>query len=197
VSEIYSLAAASENQFLNMMERILSERIERITSTSNALPEAADLQYDRNILDAHRDQIRSTVSFLTAHDDPTWFLLSQNQPQHLEKEVTRAARQTLERDFLHLQNRVTQQILRCERAMDMITDKASLSEAQRSNSQSEGLAKLTRLTTLVTIFYVPASFVCTFFGMNFKVFGQGDLDIWIWGAVSAPLLVLSVFFLYR
>ncbi|RYO26792.1 hypothetical protein AA0111_g7850 [Alternaria arborescens] len=201
VSEVYSFAAAAENQFLNMMRNILDNRIESIVreslqsknSTHDALPERANIQYDRTILDAHSDRISNVIAFLKAADDPVWF---PNVDHHDRREAVRA-RTSLVHDFQHLHAQIIQLIQRCERAMDMVAHNASLLEAKRSNLQSEGLEKLTRLTTIVTLLYVPLSFVCTFFGMNFSTFGQGKLSLWIWAAVSAPVMLVSLVFLRR
>jgi len=201
ISEVYAYAAAAESQFLNMMRTILDKRIKSIAgedlqkkaSISDALPERINLQHDRAILDAHSDRISNTVSFLKTADDPVWFLPFDD---HAPNEAT-TARGTLLRDFQHLHTQVVQLIQLCERAMGMVAENASLLEAKRSNLQSEGIEKLTRLTTVITLLYVPLSFVCTFFGMNFSAFGQGDLSLWIWAAVSAPVLLISLLYLKR
>jgi len=199
VSEVYSFAAAAENQFLNMMRKTLDKRIDGIlreglqsgASTPDALPERTNLQYDRAILDTHSNHISNTIAFLKAADDPIWFLPFKDQAS----DEGTAARISLTHDFQHLHNQVIQLIYRCERAMDMVAHNASLMEAKRSNLQSEGLEKLTRLTTLVSLLYVPLSFVCSFFGMNFSAFGQGELSMWVWAAASAPVLLISLVFL--
>ena len=203
VTEVYSFAAAAENQFLNMMRKILDTRIESIvreglqsrTSTPDALPERTNIQYDRTILDAHAGRISSMVAFLKTADDPVWFPGAAFD-DHIYADITKA-RMSLLHDFQHLHAQAVQLIQRCERAMDMVAHNASLLEAKRSNLQSEGLEKLTRLTTIVTLLYVPLSFVCTFFGMNFSTFGQGKLSLWIWAAVSVPVVLISLVFLRR
>jgi Mg2+ and Co2+ transporter CorA len=201
VSEVYAFAAAAENQFLNMMTKILENRMEDImregiqgtTLTQNTLPERINIQYDRSVLDAHSNRIRNILAFLRVADDPVWFPPLKDSASDEVAEVQRS----LIHDFQHLQTQVVQLIQRCERAMELIAHNASLSEAKRSNLQSEGLQKLTRLTTVVTLLYVPLSFVCSFFGMNFSAFGQGELGLWIWAVVSVPVLLVSLFFLKR
>ncbi|KAJ4299618.1 hypothetical protein N0V90_004864 [Kalmusia sp. IMI 367209] len=205
LNEIYSFAAAAENQFLNMMEQILLDRMELATLRSSeiaALDSSAhiesltfDIQFDRNILDAHRVRLNGTVAFLQANDDPIWFPRRHEPlPADLIDKVT-AANLKLLRDFQHLAFRVETLIDRSERVMEMVANNANLTESKRSFLQADGLAKLTRLTTIITILYVPLSFVCSLFGMNFKQFGQGDLSLWVWGAVSVPIILISLFFL--
>ncbi|KAH7092429.1 hypothetical protein FB567DRAFT_237570 [Paraphoma chrysanthemicola] len=195
LSEIYTFAAAAENQFLNMIDQILTERVDSLMLDPDdaKCPKTSDIQYDRSILDAHRNQIKGIITFLTAHDDPAWFQPS----QHNASSETTAARNSLLRDFQHLETRVKALILRCERAMEIIMNNASLAEARLTNNQSKELASLTRMTTLVTILYVPLSFVSSFFGMNFKEFGQGGLSLWVWAAVSLPVIISSAFLLRR
>jgi len=202
VSEIYSFAAAAENQFLNMMKEILDERLKGIieeglqtkSPSPNALPERTDLQYDRSILEAHSDRINDIIAFLKAADDSVWFLpFAKPGPN----EATTAARMSLLQDFQYLHTQFVQLVQRCERAMEIVAHNASLLEAKRSNSQSDDLEQLTRLTTGVTLVYVPISFVCTFFGMNFSTFGQGDLPLWVFVAISVPVLLISLIFLKR
>jgi hypothetical protein len=194
LNEVFAFAAASENQFLNMIDEVLNDRMESLTSAPDDEngPKVHDIQYDRNILDAHRIRIKEHVAFLIAHDDATWFEpFRANTPAEAV-----AARLSLTRDFQHLEARANYLVLRCERAMEMIMNNASLTEARFSNQQSVGVANLTRMTTLVTILYVPSSFVCAFFGMNFSDFGQGDLGLWVYASVSVPVLGISLIFLY-
>jgi Mg2+ and Co2+ transporter CorA len=195
LKEVYAFAAAAENQYLNMVDQMISERIDILARmpAGTESPSSSDIQYDRNILDTHRVRIRATVVFLTAYDDPVWF-----QPfKGNASDETFTARVELMRDFQYLEQRIVQLILRCERGMEMLASNASLSEARQSNTQSEGLAKLTRLTTFVTILYVPLSYVSSFFGMNFSTFGQGDVKLWVWAVVSVPIFIVSLFFALR
>ncbi|KAL4888298.1 hypothetical protein BDV59DRAFT_211209 [Aspergillus ambiguus] len=53
-----------------------------------------------------------------------------------------------------------------------------------------------RTITLLTLIYLPASFVATFFGMNFFDYGGGEFEmshrLWIFFAVAIPLTIFTV-----
>ncbi|KAI4935512.1 uncharacterized protein J4E92_002803 [Alternaria infectoria] len=202
VSEIYAFAAAAEDQLLNMMKEIIDERMYALVKvdmqnepSSKALSERINLQCDLSVLEERSDRISDIIAFLKAADDPVWFPPFANPTPN---GPIMTARMNLLQDFQYLYTRIRQLIQRCERAMEIVAHNASLSEAKRSNSQSKNLEHLTRLTTGLTLVYVPLSFVCTFFGMNFSIFGQGDLPIWIFFAISVPvLLILLIILLWK
>lgn len=68
---------------------------------------------------------------------------------------------------------------------------ASVAESKKVLEQAKGVENLTRLAFA----FVPLSITASFFGMNFKQLGQGDLPLWIWFAVSVPIFALSVVFM--
>lgn len=81
----------------------------------------------------------------------------------------------------------------CDREIGLLMNNA-VKESQRAISQAEGVAKLTRLA----FFFIPLSLTSSFFGMNFsQLVGAAGaiLSIWLWFAVSAPVLAASFAFL--
>ena len=80
---------------------------------------------------------------------------------------------------------------RCEKGMAVIMNNAMLAETRRSVSQANGVAKL----TFIAFFYIPLSFVCSFFGMNFEELGTGKLSLWTWFATSIPIFAFTLCFI--
>lgn len=70
----------------------------------------------------------------------------------------------------------------------MLMNSAVVAESRKNMQQTERMKKPTLLATL----FIPLSFSTSVFGMNFRQFGQGHLSIWIWAAVSVPILVVAV-----
>jgi CorA-like Mg2+ transporter protein len=63
---------------------------------------------------------------------------------------------------------------------------AGLREAHESVKYADSVG---RVTTLAFIF-IPLSFVTSFFGMNVREFGTGDVQIWVVPAVAAGLALV-------
>lgn len=89
------------------------------------------------------------------------------------KVVTQEKRNALIAEYERIIRRLTGLAKRCSRSATYIINNASVQEARNSKAQAE---RLEHLTTLAFIF-VPVTFVCTFFGMNFGEFDQGHLSI--------------------
>lgn len=77
---------------------------------------------------------------------------------------------------------------KCTDASSIMRDDAMYREAQRAIKQSTALAKL----TLLAFFFMPLSITTSFFSMSLKELHlDHPLSIWVWFAVSVPLLVVS------
>lgn len=64
----------------------------------------------------------------------------------------------------------------CESGMTTLTNSSVMEETRRSAELSVVVWRY----TAVAVVFVPLSFVCSFFGMNFAEMGQGELRLWIW-----------------
>ncbi|KAL8675631.1 MAG: hypothetical protein Q9224_007455, partial [Gallowayella concinna] len=93
-------------------------------------------------------------------------------------------------DYEDLLARCSELSARCTTALDVTMNKALILESQKAIEQSERLKKLSLLAT----FFIPLSFTSSLFGMNFKVFGQGDLSIWLYAAVALPITIIPFLF---
>ncbi|KAL8724232.1 MAG: hypothetical protein Q9166_008063 [cf. Caloplaca sp. 2 TL-2023] len=97
---------------------------------------------------------------------------------------------SLMEDYEYLLARCSELSMRCTSAMDITMNKALVLESQKAIEQSERLKKLSLLAT----FFIPLSFTSSLFGMNFRVFGQGDLSVWLYVAVAVPVTIVPFMF---
>ena len=97
------------------------------------------------------------------------------------------ARTSLQKDFEELLRRTEVLSTRCKHGMNVKMSNASIAESERAIRQASRVEQLTRLA----FFYIPISFTTSFFGMNLGAVGQGKLQLWVWLAVSVPVLLMS------
>ncbi|KAI9775354.1 MAG: hypothetical protein M1839_001270 [Geoglossum umbratile] len=186
LTDLFKFTAFSEVQFLNMMETKLTEETDFSTINSRHSPTLSNILYSKKILDQHVQQIDETISSIKAHNRAGF---RADQPE-LDMEASIAAARLL-KDFEYLSERAKMLSVYCDRGMNIVMNNNMLAESQRAIQQAAGVAKLTKLA----FFYIPLSFTTSFFGMNFTQFGTGELSIWIWFIVSAPVFLVSVLLL--
>lgn len=75
--------------------------------------------------------------------------------------------------------------------MNIMMKRSVVLESRKAIEQTDRVKKL----TLPTTFLIPLSFTASSFGMNFEVFGQGRLGIWIFPTVAVPIMMLSYAFM--
>ncbi|CAG9952030.1 unnamed protein product [Clonostachys rosea f. rosea IK726] len=90
-------------------------------------------------------------------------------------------------DFEKLISRVESLSARCRGGMSICMSSASIEESQRAIKQ----ARQIELLTWFAFLYIPLSFTTSFFGMNVKSFGTGNVSLNVWFAVSIPLVAVS------
>lgn len=76
---------------------------------------------------------------------------------------------------------------RCDQEAAMITSRATFLDAQRGIELSKGSHRFALLAAI----YVPLSFACSIFGMNFVDVGDITGGFKIWASVTAPICLLS------
>jgi len=147
----------------------------------------SNLLYNQQVLDRHIHRIRENLTTLRTRNlsFPRGVLDSKKQC----KADTTAT--SLLQDYEYLLSRAQTLSEQFNRGMQVMMNNAMIKESQDAILQAEGVAKLTRLA----FFFIPTGFTCSFFGMNFAIFGQGELPIWVWFVASLPVLALSVVFM--
>lgn len=198
LSEIFTIVASAESQYLNMVEQKIKSEIEQVMGSkrqqdskegeeqSSAL---SNLVYYKTILDDHAKRLEENVSSIRSYGDPKW-------PKAIvakQQERVFKTQELLIKDFEYLLKRAGTLSSSCDRGVDIAGNNAMIAESRRAIQQAKRTSKL----TLLAFFYIPASFTTSFFGMNLKQLGQAEsLNIWVWVAVLVPTYVMSLVLLY-
>ncbi|KXT00873.1 hypothetical protein AC578_979 [Pseudocercospora eumusae] len=184
VSSIFAFSAASELQFLNMIKDVIHNDIREATIFRREDASLSNLLCNQLVLSEHISRLHANVSTIRARN--SWPRLS--CIPHDQREQIEQACATLLADFADLLQRAQDLANECERGIRKVEHLASQAESKRAIAQAKGVERLTRLAFV----FVPMSFTASFFGMNFKQFGQGPLSIWVWFAVTVPIILVSL-----
>lgn len=93
--------------------------------------------------------------------------------------------QKRDQDFVSIYDRLVNYQNWAEKLMNVMTTHVNLMETEKSISDSKSLARL----TVLGFFFVPLSFVATFFSMG-GGFSAGQSRFWIYFAVAVPLTLM-------
>ena len=186
LSELFTFAASSECQFLNLMQTQVQKDIHFLPAKMEI--SVANLKYSKSLLDEHVQRLRNTVDLLRNHELLNWPQASQPTTKDT---VDRALRTSL-LDYEHLLHRAQRLAAQCLEGTNMIMSGAMLAESRKGIIQAEGLTQL----TVLAFFFLPLSFTTSLFGTNFKQLGTGILDIWVMLVALVPILSLSTVVLY-
>jgi Mg2+ and Co2+ transporter CorA len=185
--ELFSFSASSELQYLNLIDEKLGPEM-GWAILAEETPSLSNLLYNREMLQTHIRQLKENIEIIKCRGSNHW-------PHALiDSDMSRKADDAanlLLRDFEFLLAKAENLSKRCDAGMTVVMNNANLAESKRAMAQASRVSKL----TLLAFFYVPLSFTASFFGMNFSQFGTSStLGIWLWFALSAPVLVLSFIF---
>ncbi|KAI1819343.1 hypothetical protein F4861DRAFT_147941 [Xylaria intraflava] len=188
LSELFQFAASAELQFLNFIHgRIEHELsfigVERGPINHEVLLE--NLRYIRVILKPHEQSLAEVSALLENRSSLDW--PRARQPDKSEKTAS-----MLLTDFRYLLAHAKSLARECEQGMAMLANAAALEESRRTVDMG---MRVERLTIIATIF-IPLSFVCSVWGMNFVELGTGSQHVW-WFFVTAGPIVLASFLIYR
>ena len=188
IQELFTFHAASELQYVNMLEQFVTNQISRAESKQVGTGMSSILHFDyaRSILIRHEAHIHKLFGSL---DTCLKGWKQHTTPSHCFDEELKS---TLWTDLDYLSTRIQNIITLCEAGRSTIMSNASIEEAKRSNEQAVLVTELTKATTRLTFIFLPISFLTSIFGMNFRQLGQGTLSIWLWVAIALPLLACCV-----
>lgn len=188
--EIFECCAASELQFLNLVENRLSRETSYEALLAKDTVSLSNLLYTREILQAHTQRLEENLEKIKCRGSSQW----PHPPENSEPgKKAKEAADVLLRDYEFLLAKAQNLAQRCERSMTVIMNNANIAESHRAMEQAKRVGKL----TMLAFFYVPLSFTASFFGMNFEQFGAGPyLGIWVWFVVTVPVMIMSIAF-YR
>lgn len=119
-----------------------------------------NLQNLKTLLGEHISDLAETIAVLRSQAAVDW----PNSTEADGKEAVRKVTQLLCFDFKHLQDRAEKLSVACSEGIDAMISASVISENKEAVQSAESVQKLTVLASL----YIPLSFACGFFGMNFK-----------------------------
>jgi hypothetical protein len=181
--ELYSFSAHSMCQFLNLIDSIIVAET-GYGSTTDKHFSHVNLLYHQDILTQQAKMLQHIIRGIEAQASR----LSFSSPESHEHAPLSDACHTLLANFRELLARNERLISRCARGMDVLMNRAMIEESKRAISQAKKIEQLTWLAS----FYIPLSFMTSFFGMNLGNLGsEGHLPLWLWFATSIPVLILS------
>lgn len=196
LSEIFAFTAASESQLLDLMRaKILPEMGMTLEQPTTISPSQdlhsstlSNLLYNKAILDEHIQRLKENVRSIKRYGGPGWHRSTEKE----QRRKVKAVNDMIKEDFESLLEQAKILSSHCDRGINIAGNTAMVAESKAAIIQAKWVSKL----TLLAFFFIPASFTTSLFGMNFTQFGQGDLGIWIWIVVLAPIYAISLFVLY-
>lgn len=181
LSEVFRFAAFSEVQFLNLIHNCIEHELSFVAlqdvDRRNAFS-LLNLKYIKTQLASHARNLAETVSTLENRHTLDW-------PRAPSSTAADQAAALLLTDFKYLLQRADDLARECEQGMTTLTNSSILEESRRS---TENAMRVQKLTVLATIF-IPLSFTCSFWGMNFAELGTGTVHLWAWFATGAPIIM--------
>ena len=187
--DVFAFSAASECQFLNLVKAKLDLEDQRpfVHDEDMIIRSLSNFKYHKALLEDHMKTIDSTLAVIKGHitgSGGNWPLAQERDKQA----KALLAAKSLERDYTFLAQYANGLRKRCKEGTDNISNNAILAESKKAIVQAKSVARL----TLLAFFFIPLSFVTSFFGMNFVELGTGKLSIWVWFAVSFPVFGIAL-----
>lgn len=140
-----------------------------------------NLKYIKTQLTSHGERLAETIGLLENRHSLDW-------PRVPTSDAAEKTAALLLTDFKYLLHRADSLARECEQGMATLANSSMLDESRRS---VDNAIRVERLTVLATIF-IPLSFVCSIWGMNFQEMGSGSLHFWMWFATAGPIVAFSL-----
>jgi len=185
LDELFAFVVASEIGFLNIIASKLDDSTADVPDLEpgTSIHIQSSLIHYRRVLEEHAQKISETLTFVKTRHLLKW-------PRSDASKALNAAART-EEDFEYLLDRARLLQQRCERELTVMMNNASIAEERRGIEQGKRVFKF----TVLAFIYVPLSFSCSIFGMNFVQFSEQRRGIGIWAAVGIPMFVLSLVYI--
>lgn len=189
LQELFNFQSAAAMQYLNMTRKVITQLMAQTHINRNNLVDMEDIlhyEYAKTVLARWSAHFTGLIQVLET--GPLWNNTDAVGDGTKREEMLL----TLKRDLEFLQTEAGIIIELCEAGKSTVLSNFSISEARRTTQEAKLVTELTKATNRLTFIFLPISFVTSVFGMNFRQFGQGPLTIWLWVAVTLPLLVVCV-----
>lgn len=175
LTEVFAVAATSQNQLLNMVEHKLAQDTQQSDKDFDALP---NLRYLKSVLLRQMEQTKQVCRSIQNIEDSKW-------PRSTVAAAVRA-RNTVKQDYDHIYEHARDLDRRCQEAITVLMSSVTIHDAKEAMAQARRVAKLTFLAFV----FVPLSFTTSFFGMNFQELE--DQSIWKWVAITVPIMLTTL-----
>lgn len=188
LSELFQFAASAEVQLLNFLQSRIEHELSFVGDQKvgqNHPVSLLNLKYIKTQLTPLAQRFAETVSILQSRHSLDW-------PRAENSATAERGAVLLLADFEYLLQRAGTLTRECEQGMATLANSSVLEESRHSASLA---LRVQRLTVIATIF-IPLSFACSFWGMNFKEFGTGSQPLWMWLVLAAPITFFS-YIIYR
>ncbi|KAL2070237.1 hypothetical protein VTL71DRAFT_13263 [Oculimacula yallundae] len=187
LSELFQFVASAEVQFLNLLDKRIAHELSFVGVDSGMYHSVSllNLTYINMQLKKHAQNLTDTIGILRNRDALDW--PRANQCDHAEQTAV-----LLLVDFEYLLHRAETLARECEQGMDTLANSSVLEEARRSTELNMVVHRLTIIGTI----FIPLSFVCSAWGMNFEEMGSGSQPMWMLAATIGPV-VLFAYAVYR
>ncbi|CAK7229731.1 hypothetical protein SCUCBS95973_007327 [Sporothrix curviconia] len=194
LSELFQFSAAATAQLLNFVHAKIKHELSFIGTAAGGGGHASavsllNLNFIKDLLDARTQGLVEVVGILRNRDALMWPRVPDGEPG---ADTARQTAALLLADFEHLLQRAEALAAACDQGVLTLANSAALEETRRSTELS---LVVQRLTIIGTVF-IPLSFVCSLWGMNFQEMGTGSLHLY-WWPVSAVPFVLASYVIYR
>jgi Mg2+ and Co2+ transporter CorA len=177
LSELFLFAATAEVQFLNLIRSLIEHELSFIGEAKFHAISLLNLRYIKAQLSSHERHLAETVNILKNRQWLGW----PSSPSE-ESKKTAAMLITNYQFLVELAKNLGRDT---EQGMATLANASVLDESRRSANNA---MRVQRLTVLATIF-IPLSFICAVWGMNFKEMGTGTLPMWWWIVTAVPVLI--------
>ena len=195
LNNIFRFSAFGYVQFLNIIETKIGLEIgyKSLDLENHTL---TNLLYFQQLLDDHVLRLQKMIAVIQSYASKHLLEYADNHmhPKKTKDAAVAASTTTLLQDIEHLHQRSIMLSDRCTRGTKILMNNATVLEAKQNFRQAKWIGKL----TLTAFFYIPLSFMTSFFGMNFRELGgpTGSLSIWVWFVSSTPIFIISILVLF-
>ncbi|CAG9952072.1 unnamed protein product [Clonostachys rosea f. rosea IK726] len=182
VHDLFLFAITAEKQFLNMVKTRISMANHGPWLGHDWMLKTLDtMLHHQEILQDHIGYLAEIVDFLENYSQLRWVGVEEAKEQRDYK------LSILNREFSNMLRSATTLSRRCQDRISNLRGTVAIMDSRAAYAQAETIGRLTRLA----FFFVPLSFLTSFFGMNFVEFGTGTLGIWIFFTICVPMLGIS------
>jgi hypothetical protein len=192
IQELLTFEACAVLQYFNMLEDLPTELMRRTQFPSyehTKLETILHFDYTKEVLSRWKTHLLELLAFVS---NPPEAWRPSMTPREGSSTQSRPLQSDSTHDITYLLDRAETLVAICDDSKATLMSNASVQEAKRSSYEASLVTGLTKATNRLTFIFLPISFITSVFGMNFSQFGQGPLSIWIWVAITCPILIFSI-----